>query len=47
MSYDAFGSMNLTEAPMGEIFSTLPFYVLLIALTIRWLRRAKRASDAA
>lgn len=31
--------LNLTEAPMGEIFSTLPFYALLIALTLRWRRR--------
>jgi len=35
--------LNLTEAPMGEVFSTLPFYALLIALTLRWRRRAKAA----
>lgn len=39
--------LNLTEAPMGEIFSTLPFYALLIALTIRWRRRAMAAAVAA
>ena len=39
--------LNLTEAPMGEIFSTLPFYVLLIVLTLRWRRRAKAVPDAA
>ena len=31
--------LNLTEAPMGELFSTLPFYVLLIALTLQWRHR--------
>jgi hypothetical protein len=30
--------LNLTEAPLGEAFSTLPFYALLIALTLRWRR---------
>lgn len=35
--------LNLTEAPMGEIFATLPFYVLLIVLTLRWRRRAQQA----
>ena len=39
--------LNLTEAPMGEIFSTLPFYGLLIALTFGWRRRAKTPQAAA
>lgn len=30
----------LTEAALGMPFSTIPFYLLLIALTIRWWRRA-------
>lgn len=28
--------LNVTEAPMGEIFSTLPFYAFLLVLTFRW-----------
>ncbi|GEM_PF-7090184 len=32
--------LNLTEAPMGEVFATIPFYALLIELTILWRRRA-------
>lgn len=32
--------LNLTEPQMGEAFSTIPFYALLIALTILWRRRA-------
>ena len=38
--------LNLTEAPMGEVFSTVPFYALLIALTIRWRRRSQEAPVA-
>jgi len=38
--------LNLTEAPMGEAFSTLPFYALLIALTLVWRRRAVATSIA-
>ncbi len=36
--------LNLTAAPMGEAFSTLPFYALLIALTLIWRRRAKAST---
>ncbi len=39
--------LNLTEAPMGELFSTLPFYALLIVLTLRWRRRAEAQLAAA
>ena len=33
--------LNLTQVAMGEPFVTLPFYALLVALTLRWRRLAR------